>query len=103
MATLGELAKLIRSKNAGPFVLTFDIMFADEATYRRVVSAEVITRQSFAELYGVPLEQVLLVHHDAANAIKVSIPRPVTQGDLEDADCYGGQQFGPLVGLEVPD
>jgi hypothetical protein len=28
MATLGELARLIRSKNAGPFELTFDIMFA---------------------------------------------------------------------------
>ena len=25
--TLGELAKLIRSKNAGPFVLTIDVMF----------------------------------------------------------------------------
>ena len=27
MATLGDLAKLVRSKNAGPFWLTIDIMF----------------------------------------------------------------------------
>ena len=27
MSTLAELARLIRSKNAGPFELTFDIMF----------------------------------------------------------------------------
>lgn len=30
MATLGELARLIRSKNAGPFELTFDIMFGGQ-------------------------------------------------------------------------
>ena len=29
MATLGDLAKLVRSKNAGPFWLTIDIMFDD--------------------------------------------------------------------------
>lgn len=102
MATLGELAKLIRSKNAGPFTLTFDIMFEDEATFRRVVASGVVTAQSFSTLYNVPLDDVLLVQHDAAKAIKVSIPRPVVQGDLDDADCYGGQQFGPLVDLEVP-
>ena len=35
MTILGDLATLIRSKNAGPFILTFDIMFDDEASYRR--------------------------------------------------------------------
>ena len=43
-----------------------------------------------------------LVHHDAARAIKLSIPRPCFSGDLGDADFYGGQQFGPLVELEIP-
>jgi len=36
MTVLARLAKLIRSKNAGPFELTFDIMFEDAATYERV-------------------------------------------------------------------
>ena len=35
MATLGDLAKLVRSKNAGPFWLTIDIMFDDAEAYRR--------------------------------------------------------------------
>ena len=103
MATLGELAKLIRSKNAGPFNLTFDVMFDEEDTYRHVVDSNVLTKEVFCRLYNVTEEKVLLVHHDAARAIKISIPRPVFSCDLEDADCYGGQQFGPLVGLEVPD
>ena len=33
---LAEVAKLIRSKNAGPFWLTFDVMFQDPELYRRV-------------------------------------------------------------------
>ena len=33
MTKLHELASLIRSKNAGPFQLTIDIMFDDQATY----------------------------------------------------------------------
>lgn len=103
MATLGELAKLIRSKNAGPFTLTFDVMFGDEATYRRVLAARVLTKRSFAELYRMPEDEVMYFECDAAYAIKVSIPRPYTQGDLDDGDMYGGQQHGPLVDLVVPD
>ncbi len=103
MATLGELAKLIRSKNAGPFNLTFDVMFDEEKTYRHVVESNVLTKEVFCRLYNLAEDRVLLVHHDAARAIKVSIPRHVFSCDLEDGDCYGGQQFGLLVGIEVPD
>ena len=39
MPTLYDLASVLRSKNAGPFQITFDIMFDDEATYRRVIAA----------------------------------------------------------------
>ena len=42
MARLGELAKLIRSKNAGPFMLTFDVMFEDENAYRKVLASGVL-------------------------------------------------------------
>ena len=102
VARLGDLAQLIRSKNAGPFMLTFDVMFREEEVYRRVLAAGVLTREGFAKLYGVPAEEVLFFSHDAARAIKISIPRPYTQGDLEDGDTYGGQQHALLVDIEVP-
>jgi hypothetical protein len=35
MATLFDLCSLIRSKNAGPFVLTFDLMFSSQENYER--------------------------------------------------------------------
>src|SRR5215213_4530357 len=103
MATLGELAKLIRSKNAGAFMLTFDIMFEDEEVYRKVLSSGVLTKESFAEIYRISADEVLFFTHDPARAIKISIPRPYFQGDLEDGDAYGGQQHAPLVELVVPD
>jgi Domain of unknown function (DUF4387) len=103
MATLGELAKLIRSKNAGPFMLTFDVMFEDENVYRKVLASGVLTKESFAKLYRMSPDEVLFFRHDTASAIKISIPRPYFQGDLEDGDAYGGQQHAPLVDLVVSD
>ncbi|MGG5811127.1 DUF4387 domain-containing protein [Falsiroseomonas sp. CW058] len=102
MAKLGELARLIRSKNAGPFVLTFDVMFEDEATYRRVLASGVLTKEVFARIYRLPPAEVMFFEHDQARAIKISIPRPTVQCDLDDGDAYGGQQHAPLVDLDVP-
>jgi hypothetical protein len=102
MTALAKLAKLIRSKNAGPFELTFDIMFDDEATYRRVKESGKVSRESIALNYGLPPRDVKFFFCDNALAIKASIPRPSPQGDLGDADGHGGQQYAPLMEIEIP-
>jgi hypothetical protein len=102
MARLGELAKLVRAKNAGPWTLTFDILFGDAETYQRVKRSGTINPHLFATLYGVPEHEVLFFEHDTALALKASIPRPVPSGDPADTDVFGGQQHGPLVNLEIP-
>lgn len=102
MTALAKLARLIRSKNAGPFELTFDIMFDDEATYRRVRDSGRVTREAIAERYGLEPGQVKFFLCDNALAIKASIPRPAIQGDLDDADGHGGQQYAPLMDIEIP-
>ena len=76
MAKLKDLAQLIRSKNAGPFVLTFDIMFDSMQDYLRVRDSGVISQELFASLYGTPVDEVEIYHVDTAQAIKASIPRP---------------------------
>lgn len=98
---LGELAKLIRSKNAGPFWITFDIMFATDADFDRAVAANVVTREWVAKTYRVSANAVVLVDLPAARAIKVSFPRPRVQGDPGETDMYSGQQYAPLLELEV--
>ena len=102
MAKLKDLAQLIRSKNAGPFTLTFDFMFDRFEDYRRVRDSGVINRELFSRVYKTPLDDVEVYHVDAAQGIKVSIPRPITQGELEDSDSFGGQLFAPLIDLEIP-
>jgi hypothetical protein len=102
MTTLAELASLIRSKNAGPFELTFDVMFDKPETYARVKRSNAVTRAGVARLFNLSENEVKLFFADAALAIKVSIPRPVFQGDLGDADGHGGQQYAPLMTIDVP-
>lgn len=89
MTKLAELARLIRSKNAGPFELTFDVMFEDEARYARVQRSGALTREAVAQRYGLAPEQVKFFYCDNALAVKASIPRPYTQGDLYDTDGHG--------------
>jgi hypothetical protein len=102
MSKLAELARLIRSKNAGPFELTFDIMFDDAAVYQRVRDSGALTREAIAARYGLPPAAVKFFYCDNALAIKASIPRPVPQGDLRDGDGHGGQQYAPLMDIEIP-
>ncbi len=98
---LVQLTNLIRSKNAGPFSLTFDIMFPDEQSYIRVKRSGVLSAASFAELYRCRPETVRFFECDNALAFKFSIPRPIFQGDLGDGDLHGGQQFMPLLDIEI--
>jgi hypothetical protein len=98
--TLFDLCSLVRSKNAGPFSLTFDAMFSSVANYERAKRANAFTPQMLAALYGVEPEEVQVVYHESALALKISMRRPVFQCDPGDSDCYGGQQYVPL--LDVP-
>ena len=70
MAKLGDLARLIRSKNAGAFMLTFDVMFDDDATYQRVLKSGVLTKERFAKIYKVPEEDVLFFEHEGTRAVR---------------------------------
>jgi len=100
---LWTLTRLIRSKNAGPFELTFDVIFKDARSYERVRDLDTLNARLFSGIYGVAQESVRVIHYPAASAIKVTIPRLITSGDLGDSDVYGGQQHGPLVDIEIPD
>jgi hypothetical protein len=98
---LWEMAKLIRSKNAGPFELTFDVIFKDRAGYLKVRDLNLINAEWFGATYQLPPQAVAIIHYEAANAIKITIPRPIISGDINDTDVYGGQQHAPLVNLDV--
>ena len=101
MRELWEFTKLIRSKNAGPFELTFDIMFKDENCLREVMTGGKLSAELIAQLYRVDLRQVRFFVIESLLTVKISIPRPVFSGDVDDTDVYGGQFHAPLVRLQV--
>jgi hypothetical protein len=104
MTRLQDLADVLRSKNAGPFQITIDLMFPDEATYQRVLQSEAIGRERIAALYGVAPSEVSVIGFARVRAIKVTIPRRSGSrgsGSIFDRDVYGAQQHGPLAEIEI--
>jgi hypothetical protein len=99
---LSEIARVIRSKNAGPFLVTFDIIFADAETLERVRASGTLTSQTVASLYGVSANEVLdFAYYPMARAVKFSMYRPQPSGARFDTDVYGAQQHAPLLTLPV--
>ncbi|HEV7823183.1 MAG TPA: DUF4387 domain-containing protein [Burkholderiales bacterium] len=102
-AKLKDLAKTIRSKNAGVDKITFDIIFRDRTNYERVKRARTLTRESMAALYKIPAERISdFVEYDPAYAIKFTIYRLTPSGSAGDGDIFGAQQYAPLLELDVP-
>jgi hypothetical protein len=98
-----DLARVIRSKNSGPYELTFDIVFKDASCYQRAVASGIFTPQLFARIYGIGVDQVLnVVFFEKACAIKATIVRPLVSGDIGERDVYGAQQHAPLLSIMVP-
>ncbi|MFA5585392.1 MAG: DUF4387 domain-containing protein [Saccharofermentanales bacterium] len=95
---LREIASVIRSKNAGPYELTFDVLLKDADTFEMVRKSNVINKQMIASLYRIPESQVLgIVYFPNACAVKATIVRPIPSGAWGERDVYGAQQHGPLL------
>lgn len=100
---LVDLAKTIRSKNAGTDRITFDIIFREKETYDLVKNSKAITKESIAELYKIPIERIAdFVEFDPAYAIKFTINRLKPSGSFGEGDVFGCQQYPPLYDIEIP-
>lgn len=101
MTKLGEFARYIRSKNAGPFWMTLEVFFKSKADYQKALQQQIITEELIQRLYLTPADQVLIFNCDDLHTIKISIPRPTSQGGVEDRDVHSGQQFSLLSDVKV--
>ena len=102
MPLLMELAAVVRSKNAGAYEITFDIIFDDADLFQAVKRSGILNRELFAKLYHVPAENVFFTVYDAAYAFKGTLPRRTSSGDAADSDVYGAQQHAPLLTVDIP-
>ena len=100
---LCEIAKTIRSKNAGVDKITFDVIFVERADYDLVRRCGVLSRAAVCRIFGIPESRITdYVEFDLALAIKFTILRSLTSGSPGDADVFGSQQYGPLLDIAVP-
>lgn len=104
MIYLHELAKTIRSKNAGTDRITFDIIFENKDDYEFVKSSQILTKKTIAKLYNINEKRITdFVLYDPANAIKFTIDRLTPSGSPGDSDVFGSQQYAPLLTIKIPD
>jgi hypothetical protein len=100
---LRELASVVRSKNAGPYEITYDVIFSDAALYEHVRCSEVLTRTRLAALYGIDDADITFCGFFApALAFKFTHIRGGSQGGVAERDTFGAQQHGPLLDLQLP-
>ena len=98
-ARVGDIARKVRSKNAGPFWLTIDIFCDDKKAFERLCAA--LTNDAVAGAFHVA--PTSLRRHDIADlqVIKFSLPRPQIQGARTDRDMHGASFAEIVSGLEV--
>jgi Domain of unknown function (DUF4387) len=101
MPAIKEFANVCRSKNAGPFMLTLDIVFATDRIFDQVAATGTLNAELIASLYGVRADQVQFTPYRAARAFKATLPRVISSGDIGDTDVYGSQQHAPLLDINI--
>ncbi|HCL63303.1 MAG TPA: DUF4387 domain-containing protein [Rhizobium sp.] len=99
---LSDLAKTIRSKNAGTDKITFDIIFRERDTYEMVKRSGALTPDSVCRILNVDRQRLTdFVEYDPAFAIKFTILRIRPSGSPGDADIFGAQQYAPFLDVEI--
>jgi hypothetical protein len=98
-----DLVEFLFSKNAGPYVITFDAVFKDDAAFDLVRGSGVINRATLARIFNVPEGRILSIHdYPAGRVIKFNIVRDISSGDFGDRSVFGSQLWAPLISLEIP-
>lgn len=102
-ALLIDLAKVLRSKNSGPFEITFDVIFDNESTYQRVKSSGALEASDLAHRFRVASDDVIVcMFFDPARAFKLTLKRNWAQGSIAERDTFGAQQHAPLLDILIP-
>lgn len=99
---LHKIARMIRSKNAGPMWVTVDVIFRSQEAYCRALDSKVFTRESLAEIFGLEKDRIdSVVPFEPGLAIKFNIRRTEPAGSWGDSDMYGTQYYVPLVDVRI--
>ena len=99
MKKLIDYTKILRSKNAGPLFITFDLIFNTREDMQYV--SQRLNKEQIAQAYQVAPEKISIIEYQVVNSIKITFPRKNISGSLADDDIYGCQQHVPLANIEI--
>lgn len=101
MKNILDIARVVRSKNSGPYELVLDVMLKNRELFEALRASGQFSAQRIAAVYGVELAEIRnIVWFEPANAVKVVMPRRIVSGAPGDSDVYGAQQHAPLLEME---
>jgi len=101
MPKLRDVCRHIRSKNAGPFWITVDLFFDDVRAYAAHHADPAISAQALAGVFAADVDRVKWFAVPTLNVVKFSYPRAVPQGGAQERDMHGGQQYLPIMDIEL--
>ena len=99
MKKLIDYTKILRSKNAGPLFITFDLIFNSKEDMEYVAGR--LTKEQISKAYDVSVEKIDIIPYGVVNSIKITFPRKNISGSIEDNDIYGCQQHMALANIEI--
>ena len=101
MPSLKDVCRYVRSKNAGPFWVTVDLFFDGAESYAKFHDDPAISAEAVAAIYGVDAALVRRFAVKSLSMVKISYPRATPQGGVHERDMHSGQQFVPLLELQL--
>jgi hypothetical protein len=101
MPTVRQVCRHVRSKNAGPYWVTFDLFFDGADSYRDFSNAAALGPALFARLFGADPDLVKRFPVPRLNMLKISYARSTPQGGMVERDMHCGQQFVRLLDVEL--
>ena len=99
MKKLVDYTKILRSKNAGPLFITFDLIFSGSEEMEYVLKN--LKKSDVAMAYGIDEKEIDIIAYEVVNSIKITFPRKNISGSLCDGDVYGCQMHMPLANIEI--
>ncbi len=101
MSKVSEVCRHVRSKNAGPFWITVDLFFRDQAAFETYAESPELQVPAIAALFDVDRGSVKRFVLPNLQVLKISYPRRQPQGGALERDMHGGQQYLRLLDVEL--
>lgn len=100
---LKDVCRYVRSKVAGPFWVTIDVMFDSTESYQKYSEDPALSAEAIAKVYRVDPASVSHYPVPSLNVLKISYPRRTAQGGVEERDLHSGQQYVYILDAELAD